>query len=101
MAGKEKKKPRTPAKPKKAKGAKKARKAKGRGKAPTGAQRPQRQALTGQEREGMGLVCDLINAQFASNGNLADCTPWVRGLSDSQRRALLAADRRIKKAAGR
>lgn len=57
--------------------------------------------LTPQEREGMGLVADLINAQFSSNGNLADCTPFVRNLTDSQRRALLAADRRVRKAAGR
>lgn len=66
--------------------------------------KPQARKATGlspAEREGMGLVADLIAAQFAASGRLNECSAWVRGLSDSQRRALLAADRRVRRAAGR
>lgn len=65
------------------------------------ASKPRAPSLSPQEREGMGLVCDLVNAQFAADGSLRNSSAWVRGLSDSQRRALVAADRRIRKAAGR
>lgn len=65
------------------------------------APRAKRAALSPQEREGMGLIADLVNAQFGASGLLAHGSAWLRGLSDAQRNALIAADRRVRKAAGR
>ncbi len=95
------------AKAKKTSGSRKAagprKSAKAPNRRPTGARpaSPRPSPLTPQEVEGMGLVADLIAAQFPASGLLKDASPWVRGLSDSQRRALVAADRRVRKAAGR
>jgi hypothetical protein len=76
--------------------------AKPKAKAQRSTKKAQRGAkLTPQEQRGMGIVADLIDAQFASNGSLAASSAFVRRLTDDQRRALIAADRRIRKAAGR
>lgn len=56
--------------------------------------------LTPQEAQGMRVLAKIVDSKFAATGNPKHDAPEIRKLSASERNALLAADRRIRKAAG-